>query len=94
MSDANLVAPEHVTLSEYAAAELLMMSRPALIKLLEDGEIPYEKLSDRPGARRRVKLSDVLAYHERRRHIRRRLLAEMTREGIETGAYGEPYPGD
>lgn len=88
------VAPKHMTLSTYEAAELLGMSRPTLVKLLDTGEIPHDRLSDRPGAHRRVKLSDVLAYQERRRRIRRQLLKEMTQEAVETGRYGEPYPGD
>ncbi|MBA9002196.1 helix-turn-helix domain-containing protein [Thermomonospora cellulosilytica] len=88
------VAPQHMTLSTYQAAEILGVSRPTLVKLLEDGEIPYDKVSDRPGAHRRVKLSDVLAYQERRRRVRRRLLRELTQEAVEAGSYGEPAPGE
>lgn len=88
------VAPKHMTLSTYEAAELLGVSRPTLVKLLEAGEIPHDKLSDRPGAHRRVKLSDVLAYQEKRRNARRQRLDELTREGIDTGSYDEPYPTD
>jgi excisionase family DNA binding protein len=86
------VAPQHMTLSTYQAAELLGVSRPTLVKLLEEGEIPYDKVSDRPGAHRRVKLSDVLRYQKERRQTRRRLLRELTQEAIEAGSYGEPAP--
>lgn len=88
------VAPRNMTLSTYQAAELLGISRPTLVKLLEDGEIPYDKVSDRPGAHRRVKLSDVLRYQESRRRVRRRLLRELTQEAVEAGSYGEPAPED
>jgi excisionase family DNA binding protein len=53
------VAPQHMTLSTYQAAEMLGMSRPTLVKLLEEGKLPYETASDRPGAHRRVKLSAI-----------------------------------
>lgn len=86
------VAPTHMTLSTYEAAELLGVSRPTLVKLLEAGDIPHDKLSDRPGAHRRVKLSDVLVYQERRRLARRRLLKELTQEAVEAGSYGESAP--
>jgi excisionase family DNA binding protein len=84
------VAPQHMTMSTYEASELLGISRPTLIKLLEDGEIPYDKISDRPGAHRRVKLSDVLAYRDGRGQTRRSLLRELTQEAIEAGSYDHP----
>lgn len=56
--------------------------------------IPYDKVSNRPGAHRRVKLSDVLHYQESRRPVRRRVLRELTQEAVEAGSYGEPAPED
>jgi excisionase family DNA binding protein len=85
------VAPVHTTLTTYQAAEMLGMSRPTLVKLLEDGEIPYEKATSRPGAHRKVKLSDVLDYKERRSQNRRRNLDQMTKESIDSGMYVKPY---
>lgn len=84
------VAPKHVTMSTYEAAELLGISRPTLVQLLESGEIPYERATNRPGAHRRVRLEDVLAYQERRRKERRRLLDELTVDSLDTGMYDKP----
>jgi len=57
------VAPRSMTLTTQQAADLLNISRPTVVKLIEDGEIPCE----RPGHRRQLRLSDVLEYRERRR---------------------------
>jgi excisionase family DNA binding protein len=84
------VAPQHMTMSTYEASELLGISRPTLVKLLEDGEIPYRRATDRPGAHRRVKLQDVLAFKERRRTERRRLLDELTADSVGAGMYDKP----
>lgn len=77
------VAPLALRLTTQEAADLLGVSRPTMVKLLESGAIPFEK----PGRHRRVLLVDVLAYRESRRTERRSALAQMTEDATAVGIY-------
>lgn len=57
------VSPRSQTLTSQQAADLIGVSRPTLIKLLDDGAIEYKRVS----SHRRLKLRDVLDYIEQRR---------------------------
>lgn len=81
------VAPLAQRLTTQEAAELLGVSRPTVVKLLETGAIPYEQ----PGRHRRVRLVDVLAYRDRLRAERRSALDQMTRDAEDAGLYGDSY---
>jgi excisionase family DNA binding protein len=72
-------------LTTQQAANLLNVSRPYLIKLLERGEIPFV----RTGTHRRILFSDVMEYKERRDSGRRKELAGLTQLSQELGLYRE-----
>lgn len=77
------LVPHTQRLTTQEAADFLGVSRPTLVKLLEEGKIPYEQ----PGRHRRVLFTDVLAYRDRLREERRVALDEMTRDASEDGLY-------
>jgi len=77
------VAPMSTRLSTSQAADLLGISRPTLIKLLEDGAIPYEQ----PRRHRLLRLDDVLRFRDERQRNRTAALAEMTRQAVADGLY-------
>jgi excisionase family DNA binding protein len=65
------------------AAELLNVSRPYLIKLLEQGELPYIMV----GTHRRVRFEDLMKYKEQRDIQRDKFLTELTQMSQEAGFY-------
>jgi excisionase family DNA binding protein len=77
------IAPHNTMLTTQEAAELLGISRPTLVRLLTEGEIPHSMR----GRHRRVLLADVLTYRERARRERRRTLDDMAASGEEAGLY-------
>lgn len=86
---ATLVAPQGLLLTTQEAADFLGVSRPTLVKLLEDGAIPFEK----PNRHRRVQLQDLVDFQARRRDERRAALNQLTEEASELGLY-EGSPAD
>jgi excisionase family DNA binding protein len=77
------IAPHNTMLTTQEAAELLNISRPTLVRLLTDGEIPYIMR----GRHRRVMLRDILSYRERSRRERRQTLEQMTAEAEDDNLY-------
>ncbi|HEY8488149.1 MAG TPA: excisionase family DNA-binding protein [Thermaerobacter sp.] len=67
------------------AADLLQVSRPYLVRLLEEGKISYHKV----GTHRRIYLRDVLAYKQLRDRRRRETLRELRRASEALGLYDE-----
>jgi excisionase family DNA binding protein len=80
------IAPQHTVLTTGEAADLLGVSRPTLVRLLESGEIPFEQ----PGRHRRVRLADLIAYQARSRRARAASLDEMVRSSEAAGLYDLP----
>ena len=74
--------PENAELTTVQAADILNVSRPFLIKLLEENVIPYRLV----GKHRRIRMDDVIAYKERidrdREMALDQLVEEAQREGM------------
>jgi excisionase family DNA binding protein len=77
------IAPHNTMLTTQEAADLLNISRPTLVRLLTDGEIPHSLR----GRHRRVLLRDILDYSERTRTERRRALDEMAADAEDDDLY-------
>lgn len=75
--------PRRTVLSTQDAADLLGVSRPTVVKLLQAGKIPYTQ----PRRHRRIQLEDVLNYQRRIRGGRSDALAAMSVEAAEDDAY-------
>jgi excisionase family DNA binding protein len=76
-----VAANDEITTGE--AAELLGVSRPYLVGLVDRGEIPSRKV----GSRRRLRLDDVLLYREVSQARRMEAVRELAAEAQELGLY-------
>ncbi|NNH76020.1 helix-turn-helix domain-containing protein [Nocardia uniformis] len=70
------VAPHSMSLTTQQAADLLGISRPTVVKLIENGELPAERVS----SRRRLRLHDVLTYQQARKQAQYAALAATSVE--------------
>lgn len=79
------VEPIDRQLTTQQAANLLGISRSTLVRLLDEHELPFERLGN--SRHRRLRLQDVIMYRERKRIDRRSRLDELTRQASEDGLY-------
>lgn len=77
------IVPIAAEMTTQAAAELLGCSRPHVVKLLEQGRIPFTKI----GKHRRVRYEDVMKYRKAMKEAQRQLLKDMMRDDEEAGLY-------
>lgn len=73
--------PENAELTSVQAADVLNVSRPFLIKLLEENVLPHRKI----GKHRRIRMEDVMAYKAKIDREREAVLDQLAREGQELG---------
>lgn len=77
------VAPQSMTLTTQQAADLLGVSRPTVVRLINSGELAAERV----GNRHRLVLDDVLAYREDRR---KRQYEALAATALDIGADEDP----
>jgi excisionase family DNA binding protein len=81
MAQGNAVTlvPTHHELTTQQAANLLRVSRPYFVKLLETGAIPHHRV----GSRRRVKFAHLMHYMEQVRNESREALEQLAAQAQE-----------
>ena len=73
--------PVHAELTTQEAADMLNISRPSLIQLLDEGKIEYRKV----GTHRRIRFDALMAYKRQSDAERRAALAELAAYDQEIG---------
>jgi excisionase family DNA binding protein len=68
------ISPTTTKLTTQQAADLLGVSRPTVVRLMDQGELPSERI----GNRRKVLLKDLLAYREVRRQRQYQAIADTS----------------
>lgn len=82
------IVPVGTLLTTQQAADLLNVSRPHLVKLLEQGVIRFER-SNEPGSHRKIRFVDLMEYKHKIDIERRQQLRKLTQMSQEAGFYEE-----
>lgn len=77
------LVPLQAELSTQQAADLMGVSRPYFVKLLEQGRLPFRKV----GEQRRVRYQDVLHYIEEYQQYALAAVTELSAEAQDLGLY-------
>ncbi|MGB9095134.1 helix-turn-helix domain-containing protein [Erwinia sp.] len=77
------VVPVHAELTSQEAANILNVSRPHLVKMLEEGMLPFHKT----GRHRRVLFADLMKYKEQRDNESKQAMQELADQSQELGLY-------
>lgn len=83
-----VMLPEDETLTIQAAANFLGVSRQHLVRVLENGDIPFHKA----GSHRRVIFKDLLVYDEARNKKRAEALRKLSKKVSDEDLYDADYP--
>ncbi|MCQ2739264.1 MAG: helix-turn-helix domain-containing protein [bacterium] len=81
--DSVTLIPMDKELTTQQAADILNVSRPYFIKLLENGTIKFRKT----GTHRKVLMQDLIEYRDKRAENRRANIEEMSKLSQELGLY-------
>lgn len=73
------IIPQNAELTTVQAADILNVSRPFLIKLLDKGTIPHRKV----GKHRRILIEDVINYKQKIDSEREAILDELVADAQE-----------
>lgn len=81
LADGNAVkvVPIHAELTTQEAADLLNVSRPHLVKLLEDGVLPFHKT----GKHRRIRFADLMQFKVQRAQESEQAMQELANQAQE-----------
>lgn len=77
------IVPIATEITTQAAAELLGCSRPHIVKLLESGRIPFNKV----GKHRRIKYEDLVAYKKEMKALQRQRIQKLMELDEDSGLY-------